>query len=378
MSSRGVFSVTPTCYLPDSEARHWSWPRLGSASWKKRGWRVKRQTYMLFLRQLKHLETRLGVPLQDIEAALESPEKYYEEFDLYDPAKPDKPPRRVLNVKGLVRLAQERLYRRILLPKLQPSPYSHGGVSGRHIKSNALEHANSTYGFTTDISGFYPSVHYSRVYKLFLQDFGCSPDVARICTRLCTHYHHLALGLVTSPIIADQLMRHVDSRIAGACKSATLVYTRFVDDISISGTYDLAATKSGISSLVVKILTEHGFRVQSKKHLFGRLDAEIAITKLRVREGRIDVRREYVDELTRQLRDAANLANNGGFAGPYYTQTQIRGRVQFVCWVNPGRRRDLWRQYRSIDWNGVHENALARKLQVCRPILKRVDGRLDE
>lgn len=50
---------------------------------------------------------------------------------------------------------------------------------------------------------------------------------------------------------------------------------------------------------------------------------------------------EYADELERQLDDAWCLANGEPFDGPYYTQAQIRGRMQFVCWVNPGRRRHL-------------------------------------
>ena len=49
----------------------------------------------------------------------------------------------------------------------------------------------------------------------------------------------LALGLITSPILADQMMDCVDDRIGGACRKAGLVYTRYVDDLTISGPYDL-------------------------------------------------------------------------------------------------------------------------------------------
>jgi RNA-directed DNA polymerase len=324
--------------------------------------------FMLDIRQLKHLAHRLEVLPERLEEVAESPERWCEELLLNDPAKPQKQ-RTVLNIFGPLRKMQDRMLRGILLPKLSVSDFSHGGVRGRHIKSNVQPHLKSVFVFTTDISNFYPTVSHNRIYRLFVGDFGCSPDVARICTKLCTYKHHLALGLITSPILADQVMRPIDARIGGACRKAGLVYTRYVDDLTISGSFDLQ--ESGFSALVERILGEHGFEVNPSKHCFGCLADGVPITKIRVSRGHLDVRKEYFSELERQIADAARLASGGDFEGPYYTDGQIWGRVQFVCWVNSGRRRGLLRKFRAVNWKAVAEEARGRSLIATKKTLQK-------
>lgn len=321
---------------------------------------------MLRIRQTKHLIEALGVTNEEIASVISSPSEYYEELILTDPKKPQKP-RTVVNVKGAMRTLQSRLYRRILLRKIEPSVYSHGGVRGRSIKTNVEPHLGSSFAFRTDISDFYPSVHFRRVYRLFTERLECSPDVARICTKICTYRHHLALGLICSPILADQILERVDRRLGGACAKQKLRYTRFVDDIAISGPFDLA--RSGFAEMVERILAQDGFRVNPTKHVFGSLSDNCTITNLREVRGHLDVRREYIEELNRQLSDASSLSHDGDFEGPYYTYGQILGRVRFVCWVNPGRRRDLMTRFRSVNWRAAKAIARKRGYEVCKKTL---------
>ena len=329
---------------------------------------------MLQIRQTKHLLSVLEVTTQELDEILKSSASYYEELLLRDPGKPDKP-RVVINVTGAMRALQSRLYRRILLPKVKPSVHSHGGVVGRSIKTNAEPHIGSQYVFKTDIKSFYPSVHRTRVYELFVNRFECSPDVARICTQLCTYQHHLALGLICSPILADQVLSRVDRRIGGACANEKLVYTRFVDDITISGAFNME--KAGFAKLIERILREDGFKANPKKHIYGRMSDDLTVTSLRERRGRLDVRREYVSELIRQLNDAASLSRNEKFEGPYYLPSQILGRVRFVSWVNPGRKRRLLKKYRSIKWKAVERHAREHNFVASRVQLSRIPKEKD-
>lgn len=320
---------------------------------------------MLGIQKIEHLcrplETRPG----RLNRVLDRVEDFVEELLLIDPEKPHKP-RGVIDARGTLRHLQNRLYRRVLLPKFWPSPSSHGGIRGRSIKTNILEHVKSSYVFKADIADFYPSIHRKRVYRLFVERLDCSPDVARACTRLCTYNHQLALGLVTSPLLADQVLQVVDERIRGACRKMGLAYTRFVDDITISGAYDLK--QSGLPSLIEQILEEHGFRANIDKHLFGEL-SKSCVTGLRIRKGRLDVSSEYARALDGQLKDAGSLAAGGRFEGPFYTANQLRGRIQFVAWVNPGRRRRLLRKFTSIPWLRHREEAVARGLVASKPKL---------
>jgi len=323
---------------------------------------------VLNIRTVAHLAQRLGITLQRLAEVADAAATYYEELVLLDPARPEKV-REVLNVVGTLRRLHRRLHDQVLAPARRPSKYSHGSVRGRNIKTNAAPHIGSAFIYSTDIADFYPSVHYTAVYKLFTMDFGCSPDVAHICTKLCTRDFHMPLGLITSPILADCLMERADRRIGRMCEGCGLVYTRYVDDITISGRFPIGS--GSFRELVRKILGEYGFRTNSKKEGIGRLSEEKRITKLCVRRGRLDVAREYLAQIRSQLEAAGRLARGGAFAEPYYTDAQIFGRIQFIAWVNPGRRRDLIRAYRAIDWKAVEREAAARGLVQVRKRLVR-------
>ncbi|MCG8585865.1 MAG: reverse transcriptase family protein [Pirellulales bacterium] len=312
---------------------------------------------MLHIHYDKQLARMLGTTRSELRDVLDHAGDWYEILRLYDPAKPNKP-RDVVNVRGKLRRLQDQFYRRVLLPKLVVSTYSHGGIRGRHVKSNAQAHLESRFVFKADISNFYPTIRQQRVYRLFLDRLKCTPPVAKLCTRLCTFDHHLALGLITSPILADQELHSVDERIGGMCRQAGLVYTRFVDDVTISGNYDLE--RSGIPRVVNEILVESGFAANPDKYEFGSLAEGIAITGVRQnRRGHLDVRLEYADEVGRQLDDAARLARGEAFDRhrPYYTKHQIRGRIEFVRWINRGRGERLYRKYRSICWSAAECSA---------------------
>jgi hypothetical protein len=248
------------------------------------------------------------------------------------------------------------------------SPHSHGGVRGRNILTNVRAHIAQAFLFTTDIADFYPSVHWTRVLRLFA-DLDCSADVAKICTRICTYKHYLSQGLPTSPILADRLMRPVDERIATACETLGAAYSRFVDDLAVSAPFNLK--DSGVPGLVYRILRGNGFAPHPDKIFCGPVDGRAAVANIRFHRGHPDVRRQYIDEVLRQLEDAANLARGADFQGPYFTHSQLWGRVQFIVWVNPGRKRSLLSSLKLIDWAKVAAEAHRRGLVASRRSLRR-------
>lgn len=322
---------------------------------------------MLNIHRLGQLTKRLRHPEGELSRIIEQREKYVEELILYDPRKPDKP-RDVISVWGPLRELQDLFYSSVLLPRLLPSESSHGGVTERSIKTNAKPHAGSDFVFKADIADFYPSISAERVRVHFLKGLGCSAMVADSLARLCTYDGHLALGLVTSPILADSILRPVDIRLAAACKKLGLAYSRYVDDITISGGFDLS--ESGIPTLLGEVLRSHGFKAKEEKHVFGRLDTT-PITGVRIRNGHLDIASDYALELDRQLDDAESLGANGVFDGPFYTENQIRGRVTYVCWVNPGRRTALAKRLASINWEehraeGGRRGLIAAKKRLVR------------
>jgi hypothetical protein len=317
---------------------------------------------MLNFGRLSHLVRAIGVDQRHIDEVLDdfdtNPDAIVHELTLW-PSDPTKKSRDVISIRGKWRLIQTQLYRRVFLPKFAPSPVSHGGVRGRSPLTNARSHIGNSHAYVTDVCGFFPSISTRRVNQFFL-DHACSYEVARTLTRLCTYDHHLALGLITSPILANELFKPIDRRIAHACRKRDLTYTRFVDDLTISGKYDLKPTT--IHDVVADIVRRHGFKLSEAKTGWGRLDDGIAITGVRVKRHHIDATKDYVAELERLIADHASLASDGPFMGPLLSEGELFGKSHFVCGLNPGRRRSILGKLRAINWPDLMSHALERQL----------------
>ena len=280
------------------------------------------------------------------------------------PVDPTKKQRDVISIRGQWRNVQNRIYRRLLLSALEPTPFSHGGVKGRSALTNARAHIGSDFLFQADVKSFFPSISGNRVYRV-LKSLGWSAEVSRALTRLCTYEYHLALGLITSPVIANEIFKPIDLRIARACQRMRLTYSRFVDDITISSKYDLSG--SGIEKIVGGILRQNGFRLAKEKTKFSRVEDGPTITGMRIKSHHLDVAAEYADELDRLIADHQSLANNGEFCGPLLVESEVYGKARFVCSTNRGRSRTLLGRLKKIDWNAVMAIAAQRELVRLRP-----------
>jgi hypothetical protein len=335
---------------------------------------------MLNLHRPEQIAEHIGIDLAILQGASEdlrtgkNPDAYCQEMICYDSAGQDKE-RRVLVIRSQFRLIQRRIYSKLLLPRYTPSDHSHGGVGGRSIKSNVAQHQNSKYGLTVDISNFYPSISHQRVYTVFTKNYGCHPDAARMLTRLTTYKGHLALGLVTSPILADSVMRDIDSRLAKLCESRNAIYSRFVDDIAITADYPLDPDKNNLHAQIASILKSVGLDLNDGKTNHGRLDQGLAITGLRIsRSGSINVQESYIKELERRLDDAHSLSKDGKFAGPYFTDQQILGQIYFIRWINKSTALPLFKKFRSISWGSVrriaNERSYIKREKLLKPAIR--------
>lgn len=102
------------------------------------------------------------------------------------------------------------------------------------------------------------------------------------------------------------------------------------------------------------------------KHKFGRLEDGFTLASLRLKDGKIDVSKDYLDAIDSQLADAKRLAAGARPIGFYYTYMHLRGRVDFATWINRHRKLALVRQLHSIDWKAVDATATAFGLQAAK------------
>ena len=196
-----------------------------------------------------------------------------------------------------------------------------------------------------DIKDFYPSIRYQRIYDFFI-DQQCSPDVARILTKLTTRKHVLPLGTSTSPFLADQIVCPIDRRIGGLAKARGLTYTRYIDDVTLSGRFDLER----LADRIAKIISQAGFTIKRSKMEFYRPGdgKERIITGVRVQDGNVRAPSTYVDVLRGELTLAREESMHEHVHGYFETRQQYRGKIGYVMWLDASEGAKLLETVRNL------------------------------
>ncbi len=239
-----------------------------------------------------------------------------------------------------------------ILARLEVEEPAHGFVPCCSIVTNAAPHTGRKIVINLDLKDFFPSITFRRVKGLF-EKLGYSEHVAtvfalltteppRVATELDGKVYHVALGqrvlpqgACTSPAITNALCRRLDRRLSGLAKKHGFTYTRYADDLTFSGDNTTAVGK--LLKSVRGIVQAEGFTEHPRKTRVMRRANRQEVTGVTVNV-RPSVSRKEVRRLRAILHNAAkhglasqNRENHPNFAA------YLKGRVEFVCMVDPQR-----------------------------------------
>ena len=221
----------------------------------------------LSIRSLRDLAYRLDLPLKLLEKTAENTEKYY---IVWHKKKPNGDLRELCKVKRPLRDIQKAMHR--LLREAHLPESAHGGVKEKSHITNASIHCKKKFLLNFDLEKYFPSISQHRVYNLFRHELCCSPDVARLLTKLCTVNGKVPQGASTSTDIANLVFRKTDYRLDGLASKHGLAKSRYVDDISFSG--DIISQSE--LTLIKSIIRDSGFKLNDEKEeLKGRHERQI-------------------------------------------------------------------------------------------------------
>jgi RNA-directed DNA polymerase len=156
--------------------------------------------------------------------------------------------RRILSVpsdhlKAVQRLILERL--------LDPIPPHEAAFCypGRGILDAVRRHQGHRYLLHLDLRDFFPSVRTSRVARAFRR-LGFDAGATTLLTALTTYKNALPQGAPTSVAVGNLVLDRLDRSLWGVCRKYGLTYTRYVDDLAISGGRRLAGVEAEIRAIV--------------------------------------------------------------------------------------------------------------------------------
>jgi len=232
-----------------------------------------------------------------------------------------------------------------MLYKLDAGKYAHGFVPNRSIATNASVHVGQELVLGIDIKDFFPSITLKRVVGLF-QSIGYNEEVSHGMGELCTFNWRLPQGAPTSPMISNLIAWHIDIKLSKFCNKRNLCYSRYADDITISGGTELPRYKT----LIFRKIKEEGFSINDEKtRLHGRGSSQ-RVTGLVVNDT-ITLGREKKKRLRAIVH---NIAKNGPIAenrdnDPFFRE-RVFGHIGFAKMVEPDFAKSLLESLKNVDW----------------------------
>lgn len=297
-------------------------------------------TNILSIKSLDDLCRKLQTPEHELHFTIRKLPKLY----IQDKRKKGNGEFRVLHkpTRKMVRL--QKKIRIHLLKPIPLDPCVHGYRKGHSHLTNAQVHQGNSYLAKLDIKGFFPSIHYTRVQKLFIR-LGYSSDVAKMLTKLTTYEYCLPQGAPTSPDISNLILAGVDEILARECKGKDLVYTRYSDDIAISGNWNFKNLVDGF----IEVIERNGFLVSRKKKEFLGPSERKTVTGWIINE-KVNVARDKILRLRAEIHNcimygpsSQNIEDRSNYRAHLY------GRARNVHQVNTDVGEQLLKMLAKVD-----------------------------
>lgn len=285
---------------------------------------------------LRGIGWTLGIDAKRLEAVASSVGQYYQPFSKQEIGKKA---RHIDNPTGALKEIQQRIYHKLLKP-LQFPNHLHGGLRGRSAESNARQHLAKKCVLHIDIADFFPSVRDSQIYQTWSSlGYGASP--ARLLTRLTTYEHRLPQGAATSTALANLVLLESDLVVLEPSCAQGVDFTRFVDDLNLSGDSPQLLIHETITAL-----SDAGFRVSRKKLELMYSSGLQEVTGLGVNSpSGPSVPRYKRDKIRAGVHCLAAIKSD---SEREKAKRILMGRIGYINRTNPGAARTLKRQMANV------------------------------
>ena len=122
-----------------------------------------------------------------------------------------------------------------ILRQLPTHPAAHGYVPGRSTLTAVLPHCAAEVLVTTDLRSWFPSITRTQVEAAFSDLCGYPGVVVWALASLTTRAGSLPQGTCTSPTLSNLVAAPLDEAITHESALRGLTYTRYADDLILSG-----------------------------------------------------------------------------------------------------------------------------------------------
>lgn len=261
-----------------------------------------------------------------------------------------------------------------LLDAVPPHEAACGFTAGRSVLDHARAHLGQPVLIKFDLRDFFSAVKAARVHALFAT-LGYPDEVARLLTALCTvatpepvlaRLHeagsltwpqrqrlrdaHLPQGAPSSPALANLCAFRLDLRLDGLAYALGARYTRYADDIVLSGPASLRPAMARVRAWVSRIVAEEGFALNTAKTHRAAAGQRQQVCGIVVNQ-RLNLPRDEFDRLKALLHQCVlHGPGSQNREGLVHWREHLAGRVGWAAQLNPDKAQRLQRLYDCIVW----------------------------
>lgn len=237
-----------------------------------------------------------------------------------------------------------------ILAHIPVSEYATGFQKGTSILLNAEAHTGQDCIINIDLKDFFPTITLENVFRIFYY-YGYTKEVSYTLAKLCTFNGVLPQGSPASPSISNICCLKLDKRIALLANSAHAKYTRYADDITLSGPADIVS----IIPCIIEIITNEGFTVNERKTRIAFQHQRQEVTGLIVNGRNVRVSKEYKRKLQQQIYyckrygpyDHQNHTNDNHA----FFKEHLYGKAYFVTMIEPEVGRKMLSALDEVNWD---------------------------
>lgn len=193
----------------------------------------------------------------------------------------------------------KRIQKRIckLLSRIQTPDWVMTGKKHCSYINNAEKYRDNAFVKTMDISQFYDSTKRSQIYKMFVDVFSMSHDIAWIMTDLVSYNNKLPTGSPSSQLIVYWTFSHMFENIQAIAEQYGCDFTLYVDDMTFSSSKPI---KKELREKVDYQLRRSGLKAKIQKDHYYQANTTKEVTGVGIRNGNILVlnrkRKQILDQ----------------------------------------------------------------------------------
>ena len=278
----------------------------------------------------------LGISPRLILQICRKPERHYRSFTLKKKGGGDRP---IESPKVFLKVIQQFINDYILV-QLPQHDCVQSYRSGHSIVTNASIHTGRSYVANIDIEDFFGSLSVDLVQQHLIRNEFHEVS-ARIISNLCTKDGALPQGASTSPTISNSVLFDFDKELDRYCKAAGLAYSRYADDITVSGD-DRDAIIGALEKAQEFLRDVYGLTINRKKTRIASQAGQQRVTGAVVNTG---VRPPRV--LRRNIRAAFCNAEQAGKISQDH-KAHLQGYVSYLMSYPDIRKTEEVNRYRKV------------------------------